>query len=111
MNLKHLSFAGAVFLIASLNGRVFADVKSAPRPSAESLARPCLACHAGPASPGIPDIRGGSEQRFVERMREFRDNDRSKSVMTRIARGYRDEDYLSMARYFRTLGRNKHPLP
>jgi cytochrome c553 len=35
-------------------------------------------------------------------MREFRDR-RTDSVMHRIAKGYRDEDYQQLARYFRQL--------
>lgn len=77
------------------------------RPSPSALARPCLACHSGGESSVIPDIRGKSEGEFESRLREFRDR-RPDSVMHRIARGYRDDDYRALARYFRALDRERH---
>lgn len=78
------------------------------RPAAAALARPCFACH-GDAEPAvIPRLWGRPEETMVARMLEFRDRRRD-SVMHRIAKGYREEDYRALARYFFSRNPNRSP--
>ncbi|MCU0735588.1 MAG: hypothetical protein MUF20_08690 [Methylotetracoccus sp.] len=105
MSLLSRRFAqGAVLLLAGVGFPAYAasDDEQRPRPGADMLARPCFACHSDREPSVIPKLRGGPETRFIARMREFRDR-RTDSVMHRIAKGYRDEDYQQLARYFRQL--------
>lgn len=72
------------------------------RPTAAAIARACAGCH-GPYGQGfasIPALTGIPETEFVRRMKAFRDGQRSTTVMDRIARGYRDEDFAALAHYF-----------
>lgn len=75
--------------------------ETAPRPAAAALARPCLTCHParGPVSAGAPAL-SMPEARLLGLMRDFRSGTRTGSVMNRIARGYRDEDFIALARFF-----------
>lgn len=72
-------------------------------PSGEMLANTCAGCHGtggvsqGPAS---PTIAGMSEDYFVDTMQAYRDGTRPSTIMTRIAKGYSDEDIKRMAEYF-----------
>jgi sulfide dehydrogenase cytochrome subunit len=74
-----------------------------PRPSAATLAHACAGCHGtfGHSHAATPSINGKSEAEFIQLMQEFRSGQRQASVMNRIARGYTDEDFKSLARFFR----------
>lgn len=72
-------------------------------PSAEMLANTCAGCHGthgisqGPASPTIAGI---SRDYMIETMKEYRSGERPATIMTRIAKGYTDEEIERMADYF-----------
>ncbi len=48
----------------------------------------------------MPAINGIAEAEFARRMNAFKDGQRRATVMDRIARGYRDEDFAALAKYF-----------
>lgn len=72
-------------------------------PSAEMLANTCAGCHGtngvsqGPASPIIAGI---SKDYFIDAMKSYREGERAATIMTRIAKGYNDEDVAKMAEFF-----------
>ncbi len=72
-------------------------------PSGEMLGNTCAGCHGtngnsvGPAS---PSIAGMDPEIFVDSMVAFRDDSRASTIMGRIARGYTDEEFKSMAQFF-----------
>jgi sulfide dehydrogenase cytochrome subunit len=74
----------------------------AARPEADAIARACAGCHGaqGQGFEAIPAINRIPEAEFVRRMKAFRDGQRSATVMDRIAKGYDDEDFAALAKYF-----------
>lgn len=75
----------------------------AEMPSATMLANTCAGCHGtfgssvGPAS---PSIAGMSRDYFIESMMAYKEEKRPSTIMSRIARGYTDEEIVLMADYF-----------
>jgi len=70
------------------------------------LANTCVGCHGinGISSgPAIPSIGGMSEAYFTETMNAYRDGSRPSTIMTRLAKGYSDQDIADMAKYFANL--------
>jgi len=69
----------------------------------EMLAFTCAGCH-GPngvsQGPATPSIAGMSAEYFKESMAAYAMGDRPSTIMTRIAKGYTDEDIELMADYF-----------
>ena len=78
-------------------------ITAADTPTASMLANTCAGCHgtngssAGPASPTIAGI---SKSYFVETMQAFKKGERPATIMTRIAKGYSDEEIKLMADFF-----------
>ncbi|SMF95737.1 Cytochrome c553 [Methylomagnum ishizawai] len=72
------------------------------RPDAATLARACGGCHGahGQGFDTIPALTGIPEAEFVRRMKAFREGLRRATVMDRIAKGYTDEDFAAVAKYF-----------
>ncbi len=70
---------------------------------APMLAQTCVGCH-GPngssVGPATPSIAGTEEETFVESMQAYKNGDRPSTIMARIAKGYTDEDFVVMAKYF-----------
>lgn len=71
-------------------------------PSPEPLAFGCAGCHgtSGEGFDSIPKISGKPEAEFIHRMQDFRTGKRPATVMDRIARGYSDEDFAALAKFF-----------
>lgn len=90
-------------------GAAFAEHGESGR-SPAMLGRPCLACHSETRgeSGGFPYLPGMPKRPFVAKMKRFRDDPRAGSVMSRIAKGYRDEDLQRLAEYFLNI-RQQHP--
>ncbi len=67
-----------------------------------ALSYPCLGCHPskGNVISAVPDIYSMNEQQFVQAMSVFQAGTRSATVMGRIAKGYTQADFVSMARFF-----------
>lgn len=75
----------------------------AETPSATMLANTCAGCHGtfgssvGPAS---PTIAGMSRDYFIETMMAYKEAKRPSTIMSRIAKGYTEEEIQLMADYF-----------
>jgi len=89
---------GAVMLSGLALGSV-----AAATPSASMLANTCAGCHGTNGvsqGPATPTIAGISSEYFIEAMKAYRDGSRPSTIMTRIAKGYSDEEIQAMASYF-----------
>lgn len=88
---------------AILAGSMLASSSAYALDRGEMLANTCAGCH-GPAGvshgPATPTIAGMSAVYFEESMVAYRDGTRPSTIMTRIAKGYSDEDIKAMATYF-----------
>lgn len=99
---SHRRLLGAFVVAAALamGGPAFAA-----GPSAEMMAETCAGCHGtdgsshGPVTPSIASI---SVDYFVLSMKDYKSGRRPATVMDRIAKGYSDEDFVAMAKYFQT---------
>ncbi len=79
------------------------SVQSSAEPTAEALGYTCAGCHGtNGASTGnaIPSLAGLSEGYLIGAMNEYRDDERSSTIMGRIAKGYTEEQIESMATFF-----------
>jgi len=88
----------ALGLLACLSGAAFAS-----QPSAEALAAPCNGCHGpGGVSVGghIPSLAGQNADFMEKAMREFKQGERTATIMNRIAKGYKGHELGRIARYF-----------
>lgn len=88
---------------AILAGTMLASGSAYALDRGEMLANTCAGCH-GPAGvshgPATPTIAGMGAEYFVESMVAYREGTRPSTIMTRIAKGYSDEDFKAMAQYF-----------
>lgn len=72
-------------------------------PSAEMLANTCAGCHGtdGVSSgPATPSIAGISQAYFIDAMVAYKEGTRPSTIMTRIAKGYSEEEVKAMAGFF-----------
>jgi cytochrome subunit of sulfide dehydrogenase len=69
---------------------------------AQLLASSCSGCHTtdDKLTTTIPKIRGLPESAFLEAMRAFRAGQRPATVMSRIAKGFTDDEIKQLAAYF-----------
>jgi len=73
------------------------------------LANPCAGCH-GPDgdSPGsIPALKNLSAKYISISMKAFKSDQRSGTIMNRIAKGYSDEEIDLMAQYFEDVKKHR----
>ena len=98
MNSTHLILVG----IFAINSAGAVDI-AGQRPSAGRMSHACAGCHGtfGHSQAPTPSIAEQPEGDFINAMREFKNGNRVSSVMNRIARGYTDEDFAAMAKFFR----------
>lgn len=72
-------------------------------PSAQMLSNTCAGCH-GPSGssngPATPTIAGLSTEYFMDAMKSYKDGSRPSTIMTRIAKGYTEEEFKLMADFF-----------
>lgn len=71
--------------------------------SAEMLANTCAGCHGTNGAsngPATPTIAGLSSEYFIEVMEGFKSAETPSTIMTRIAKGYSEDDIKAMASYF-----------
>lgn len=98
--MKHTKTLGAVLLVS---GIAFSGSGFASGASAEALSYTCAGCHGtngasvGPAS---PSLAGMSQVYISDSMKAFKAGEREASIMTRIAKGYSDEDFEKMGEFF-----------
>ena len=75
----------------------------AATPSATMLANTCAGCHGTNGSsvgPASPTIAGISKEYFIETMTAYQKGERPSTIMSRIAKGYTEEEIKLMAGYF-----------
>lgn len=84
-------------------GSMLASTQAMALDRGQMLANTCAGCH-GPMGishgPATPSIAGISSTYFEESMIAYRDGVRPSTIMTRIAKGYSDQDIKDMAAYF-----------
>ena len=83
-------------------GTIVVPTKSVP-PSVEMLSNACAGCHGVKGSsvgPSMPSLAGQSKVFFVDAMKKFKSGERPGTVMSRLAKGYTDEQVMLMADYF-----------
>jgi sulfide dehydrogenase cytochrome subunit len=72
--------------------------------SALDLANTCAGCHGTDGSsfgPATPSLAGVSTEYFIDAMNSYKDPEgRNSTIMSRIAKGYTDEEIKLMAGYF-----------
>ena len=93
-----LRIATAVGALAFATG---AHAQAAP----EMLADTCAGCHGTDGSsngPATPTIASLSVDYFVMSMKDYKSGKRPSTVMSRIAKGYSDDDIMAMAKVFQT---------
>lgn len=85
---------------------------SAAPPTASMLADTCVGCHGPEGSsvgPAIPSIAGMSAEYFNTVMKEYKADGRYGTIMSRIAKGYSDEEIALMGDYFAKQDFVRHP--
>ncbi|MCW8887565.1 MAG: cytochrome c4 [Gammaproteobacteria bacterium] len=81
-----------------LSGTAFAVT-----PSASMLGNTCAGCHGTNGSsngPATPSLAGISTEYFIDAMAAYKDGSRPSTIMTRIAKGYSEEEVKVMAPFF-----------
>ena len=93
-----------VLALLVLGGLSVSGNSIAGTPSALDLANTCAGCHGVDGSsngPAIPSIAGVSPDYFKDAMMDYKDADgRYSTIMSRIAKGYTEEEIGLMAGYF-----------
>jgi len=72
-------------------------------PSPDMLSLACGGCHGtdgASAGPTVPAIAGQRKEALLTAMRDFKNGTRPSTVMGRLATGYTDADFVTMADYF-----------
>jgi len=75
----------------------------AATPEASMLANTCAGCHGTNGSsvgPASPTIAGISVDYFIETMEAYKKAERPSTIMSRIAKGYTEEEIELMAKFF-----------
>jgi len=90
-----------------LGGMAVSGNSMAGGPSAQALADSCAGCHGVDGSsngPAIPSLAEASPDYFIEMMTAYKSKDAddvpNNTIMTRIAKGYTDDQIKLMANYF-----------
>ncbi|PLX35051.1 MAG: cytochrome c4 [Hyphomicrobiales bacterium] len=100
------SFLIGAMAIGISAGASAADKKLLEGASADMLANTCAGCHGtdgASAGPGSPNISGLSVDYFIETMQGFKDGSIPSTIMTRIAKGYSDAEFKTLAMHFGKL--------
>jgi len=75
----------------------------AATPRASMLGNTCAGCHCTNGNsngPATPTIAGISSEYFIETMEAYKSGERPSTIMTRIAKGYTEEEIKRMAEFF-----------
>jgi cytochrome subunit of sulfide dehydrogenase len=84
-------------------GLALGGLAQAEAPSAQALAYTCAGCHGtngASTGPATPSLAGLSKAYLVEAMQAYRAGEREATIMTRIAKGYSDEEFERMGEFF-----------
>lgn len=87
----------------ALSSAALADQQGTFNTRGAMLGNTCAGCHGtngSSAGLSMPTIAEMSKDTFTDAMKAFRDGKRYATVMTRIAKGYTDEDIAAMADFF-----------
>jgi sulfide dehydrogenase cytochrome subunit len=98
--MKHTKTIGAAILVS---GIAFSGASFAGGASAEALSYTCAGCHGvngASNGPAIPSLAGMSQVYIADSMRAYKEGTREASIMTRIAKGYDDDDFEKMGKFF-----------
>ena len=85
-----------------LSSMMSANIMAAT-PEASMLANTCAGCHGTNGSsvgPASPTIAGISVEYFIETMEAYKKAERPSTIMSRIAKGYTEEEIKLMANFF-----------
>lgn len=93
-----------VLALLVLGGLTVSGNSMAGTPTALDLANTCAGCHGvdgNSTGPAIPTLAGASAEYFKETMLDYQAADgRASTIMSRIAKGYSEEEIGLMADYF-----------
>lgn len=84
-------------------GVALSGASFAVTPSAEILGYSCAGCHGTngvSAGPATPSLAGMPSEYFMDSMKAYNDGSRPNTIMTRVAKGYTEEEYQLMAGFF-----------
>ena len=96
-------YAGKKFALLMGAGLLLGSAHVTAAPTATMLADTCAGCHGTDGvstGPATPSLAGMSEIYMVDSMNAFKSGERSSTVMGRIAKGYSEEEFKSMATVF-----------
>jgi sulfide dehydrogenase cytochrome subunit len=91
---------GAALLVS---GIAFSGASFAGGASGEALAYTCAGCHGTDGAsmgPATPSLAGMSPAYFKDVMVSYKEGSRSSTIMERIAKGYDEDDFAKMAKFF-----------
>ena len=94
--------ATMTFLVVAAALTVAATSARSENATAVILANTCYSCHGtdGRSAGAMPSIAGKSPTYIVRMLKEFREEKRKATVMTRISKGFSDVEIESLAEYF-----------
>lgn len=101
--MRHPSFLSAVAATALAFGLAAGEAVAQTGPSAAALAGGCAGCHGNTGSsvgPSTPTIANLTLEYFTQSMLAYKSGQRKSTIMTRIAKGYTDDEIKAMAKYF-----------
>lgn len=90
-------------LALAVAGLLLPSVASvADEPAGAVLINTCFSCHGtdGHSAGDMPAIAGKSQDFITKALMEFKKGEREGTVMTRISKGFTDQEIDAMARYF-----------
>jgi sulfide dehydrogenase cytochrome subunit len=90
-------------LLSGILLTISTHITAADTPTASMLANTCAGCHGTNGSsvgPASPTIAGISKTYFIDTMLAYKKGERPATIMTRIAKGYSDEEIKLMADFF-----------
>ncbi len=98
--MKNKKTLGAALLLSSV---VFSGASMAGGASAEALSVTCAGCHGyngASTGPATPSLAGMSETYISDSMKAYKSEERPSTIMSRIAKGYDDDDFAKMGTFF-----------
>lgn len=98
-----MKYRTIVQTMLALSGVALGAAANAATPSGEMLGNTCAGCHGTDGistGPAIPTIGGLSNDYLVDAMMEYKTGERGSTIMTRIAKGYTDDEIKAMSKFF-----------
>lgn len=101
--MRYPTISNAFAAAALMSGLVAGQAMAQTGPSAAALAGGCAGCHGNTGSsvgPSTPTIANLTVEYFTQSMLAYKSGQRKSTIMTRIAKGYTDDEIKAMAKYF-----------